>query len=83
MALVGIMVIGLGAMDASLCFLANKAKKRTALICFIVSFFLCLGMGYLSSKDFDQAFMNWLAQGINICGQGLLYLGCRTLFQSN
>ena len=79
MALVGIMVIGLGAMDASLCFLASRLKKRSALVCFIVSFFLCLGMGYLSSKDFTQASMNWIAQGVNLAGQLLLYIGCRIL----
>ncbi|MBR4461914.1 MAG: hypothetical protein IKS51_04970 [Erysipelotrichaceae bacterium] len=79
MALVGIMVVGLGALDAGLCFLASKAKKRNALVCFIVSFFLCLMMGYLSSKDFDKAFMNWVAQLINIAGQGLFYLGARFL----
>ena len=82
MALVGIMVVGLGALDAGLCFLANKAKKRSALICFIVSFFLCLGMGYLSSKDFDKAFMNWVAQGINTAGQLLLYIGVRILHKA-
>lgn len=82
MALVGIMVVGLAAMDAGLCFLANKLKKRSALVCFIISFFLCLMMGYLSSKDFDKAFMNWLAQGINILGQLLLYLGVRILHKA-
>ena len=79
MALVGIMVVGLGAMDASLCFLANRLKKRSALVCFIISFFLILGMGYLSSRDFTQASMNWIAQGVNIAGQLLLYIGCRIL----
>lgn len=82
MALVGIMVVGLAAMDAGLCFLANKLKKRSALVCFIISFFLCLMMGYLSSKDFDKAFMNWLAQGINILGQLLIYLGVRILHKA-
>ena len=82
MALVGIMVVGLGAMDAALCSIANKMKKRNALICFIVSFFLCLMMGYLSSKDFDKAFMNWVAQFINIAGQGLFYLGVRILHKA-
>ena len=79
MALVGIMVVGLGAMDASLCFLANRLKKGSALVCFIISFFLILGMGYLSSRDFTQASMNWIAQGVNIAGQLLLYIGCRIL----
>ena len=27
-------------------------------------------MGYLSSKDFGTAVWNWIAQGINILGQG-------------
>jgi hypothetical protein len=79
MALVGIMVVGLGAMDAGLCFIANKMKKRNALVCFIVSFFFSLMMGYLSSRNFDKAFMNWMAQGINCAGQLLLYLGVRIL----
>ncbi len=82
MALVGIMVVGLGALDAGLCFLSSKLKKRSALVCYIVSFFLCLGMGYLSSKDFDQAFMNWVAQFINLFGQGLFYLGSRILHKA-
>ena len=75
MALVGIMVVGLGAMDAALCFLANKMKKRRALVFFILSFFFCLMMGYLSSRDFDKAFMNWIAQAINIIGQGFFLAG--------
>lgn len=79
MALVGIMVIGLGAMDAALCSLASKRKKTSALILFVVSFFLCLCMGYLSSRNFDRAAMNWIAQGINILGQGALYGGCTIL----
>ncbi|MBQ6125584.1 MAG: hypothetical protein IJI77_00985 [Erysipelotrichaceae bacterium] len=82
MALVGIMVVGLGAMDAGLCFLANRLKKRNALICFIVSFFLSLGMGYLSTKNFDKAFMNWVAQLVNVFGQGLLYLGSSILHKA-
>ena len=82
MGLVGIMVVGLGAMDASLAFLASKLKKRSALVCFIVSFFLSLCMGYLSTKDFDKAFMNWLAQGINVIGQLLLYAGARMLHKA-
>lgn len=82
MALVGIMVIGLAAMDAGLCFIANRMKKRNALVCFIVSFFLCLGMGYLSTKNFDKAYMNWIAQLINVFGQGLLYLGVNILHKA-
>ncbi len=83
MALVGIMVLGLCAMDASLCYIATRMNKRKALPCFIVSFFMCLMMGYLSSKDFDQAFMNWIAQIINIIGQGLFLVGTRILHKES
>ena len=79
MALVGLMVVGLAAANASLASVAAKLKKSSALVCFIVSFFLCMGMGYLSSKNFDQAYMNWAAEGINVLGQALLFLGCRIL----
>jgi hypothetical protein len=79
MALVGIMVVGLGASNASLSYVASKMKKGGALTCFVIAFFLCMMMGYLSSKDFDQTYMNWVAEGINVLGQSLLYIGCRIL----
>ncbi|MBQ8994681.1 MAG: hypothetical protein IJ091_02590, partial [Oscillospiraceae bacterium] len=82
MVLVLIMVIGLGAMDAVLAFYASKLKKRGALVCFILSFFLSMSMGYLSSRDFTQAAMNWVAQGINCAGMLLLYLGSRSLHEA-
>lgn len=79
MVLVLIMVIGLGAMDAVLAYYASKLKKKGALVCFIVSFFLSMMMGYLSSRDFTQASMNWIAQGINCAGMLFLFLGSRSL----
>ncbi len=79
MALVGIMVAGLAALDASLCYLAAKLKKHSALILFIVSFFLCLGMGYLSSRNFEKSSMNWIAEGVNAAGQLAFLAGCRIL----
>lgn len=82
MALVGFMVVGLAALDASLCYLAAKMKKRSALVLFIVNFFLSLGMGYLSSKNFDKASMNWIAQGINAVGQLAFFMGCHILHRA-
>jgi hypothetical protein len=32
-------------------------------------------MGYLSSQDFAEAAMNWIAEGVNVVGQGALLLG--------
>ena len=38
--------------------------------------FLCmLGMGYLSTRNFENASMNWIAECVNVVGEGLLLLG--------
>ena len=72
---VGLMVAGLGCMDAGLIILCNRLKKRSAIVLFVVSFVCSMGMGYLSSQDFAQASMNWIAEGVNIVGQGCLLGG--------
>ena len=71
---VGLMVAGLGIMDAVLCILAVKLKKTWIIALFTVSFVCSLGMGYLSSQDFAEASMNWIAEGTNVVGQGTLLL---------
>ena len=72
---VGVMVAGLGIMDTVLCILAVKCKKPGLIAIFALSFFCTLCMGYLSSQDFAQASMNWIAEGVNVVGQGTLLLG--------
>ena len=76
---VGLMVAGLGCMDGGLCAIAAKMKKRGAIICYVFSFICSLCMGYLSSKDFAQAYMNWIAEIVNVCGQGLFLAGTLAL----
>lgn len=72
---VGLMVAGLGIMDAVLCILAVKLKKPALIAIFVLSFVCSLCMGYLSSQDFADASMNWIAEGINVVGQGTLLWG--------
>ncbi len=72
---VGLMVAGLGLLDAVLCILSVKHKKPFLIVLFVVSFICSLGMGYLSSQDFAEASMNWIAEGVNIVGQGTLLIG--------
>ena len=67
---VGLMVAGLGVMDAVLCILAKKLKKPWIIVILVLSFFCSLGMGYLSSQNFAEAAMNWIAEGVNVLGQG-------------
>lgn len=80
--LIAAMIIGLAAMDASLCFLASRMKRKSAMFCYITSFFLCLGMGYLSTRSFDSGVMNWIAEQVNTVGQGLFLAGCVILHRA-
>lgn len=72
---VGLMVAGLGIMDAVLCILSAKLKKPALIAVFVLSFACSLCMGYLSSQDFAEASMNWIAEGVNVVGQGTLLIG--------
>lgn len=72
---VGFMCGGLLLLDLSLCVIARRMKKIWLMALFILSFVCSLCMGYLSSKDFTEAIMNWLAEGINVIGQGALLAG--------
>ena len=72
---IGMMVAGLGILDACLCVLAAKLKKGGVIAIFVLSFICSLCMGYLSSQDFTEAIWNWIAEGINVVGQGTLLLG--------
>ena len=72
---VALMVAGLGLMDVALCILCVKLKQPKLIVFFVVSFICSLCMGYLSSQDFDKAFMNWIAEGINVIGQGTMLAG--------
>jgi len=65
------MVLGVMAVNLSLAKIALDHKKKTTAILYIIAFLLMLCMGYLSSKDFTQTYMNWIAQAINFIGQGL------------
>ena len=72
---VGLMVAGLGVMDTVLCILSVKLKKGGIIALFVLSFICSLCMGYLSSQDFARASMNWIAEGVNVVGQGSLLAG--------
>lgn len=79
---VGLMVAGLGLLDAALCILAKKLGKPWLIALYVFSFVCCLGMGYLSSKDFAEASMNWIAEGVNVVGQGTFLAGAIILHKN-
>ncbi len=72
---VGLMVAGLGLLDTVLCIMATRLKKPALIALFVTSFVCSLCMGYLSSQDFTEAAMNWIAEGINVAGQGAFLAG--------
>ena len=72
---IGLMVSGLGILDACLCVVAGKMKKFGIIPILVISFICSLCMGYLSSADFKEAYWNWIAEGVNVVGQGSLLLG--------
>ena len=69
------MVVGLGGMCAALSVVAAKMKKAKVMILFILSFVCAMAMGYLSSQDSTQAWVNWAEQSINCVSQGCLMAG--------
>ncbi|MBR4959261.1 MAG: hypothetical protein IKY52_00010 [Clostridia bacterium] len=79
---VGLMVAGLGLIDTVLCILSCKLKKPWLIALFVISFVCSLCMGYLSSKDFAEASMNWIAEGVNVIGQGTLLAGVMQLHRN-
>ncbi len=79
---VGLMVAGLGLLDAALCVLAKKIGKPGLIALYVFSFVCCLGMGYLSSKDFAEASMNWIAECVNVIGQGTFLAGAIILHKN-
>ncbi len=69
------MVLGNLGMSAGLVYIARRMKVKVGVLVFILSFVLILMMGYLSSRDFAQASMHWIAKSVNLQGEGLLLVG--------
>jgi hypothetical protein len=69
------MVVGLGGLCAGLSILSAKMKKAPVMILFILSFVCAMAMGYMSSQDSTQSWVNWAEQSINTVSQASLMLG--------
>ena len=82
MTFIMMMVVGLGGMCAGLSVVAAKMKKAPVMILFILSFVCAMAMGYMSSQDSTQSWVNWAEQSINCVSQGCLMLGVITLHKA-
>ena len=76
------MVLGLGSICTVLSILALKMKKKGAVVLFIAAFLCSMGMGAMSGQDATLAWVNWVEQGINCVGQGLLMWGVMILHKA-
>lgn len=80
---IALMILGLAGNTLALSVLSRRSKKYGALVIFIIGFVASLCMGYLSSRDFDKAIFNWIAQGVNIIGQGSMLVGTLILHRAH
>ena len=76
------MVVGLGGLCTGLCVVAAKRKKGKLMVLFILSFVCAMAMGYMSSQDSTQAWVNWAEQSINCVSQGCLMVGILLLHKA-
>ena len=77
-----LMVVGLGGMCTALSIVSAKMKKGAVMILFILSFVCAMAMGYMSSQDSTQAWVNWAEQSINCVSQGCLMAGALWLHKA-
>ena len=82
MVFVSFMCIGIIAIGSVLSALAAKMKKKALIPLFVLAIVGMLGMGYLSSKDFAQVSMNWIAEGVNTFAQSMLLIGVLSLHRA-
>lgn len=52
-------------------------KNTISAVLYVISFIFVMVMGHLSSKNFEQAYMNWIAQTVNTIAQGTFFLAAR------
>ena len=82
MPFIAMMVVGLGGLCAGLSILSAKMKKGGVMVLFILSFICAMAMGYMSSRDSTQAWVNWVEQSINTVSQLCLMLGTIALHKA-
>ena len=80
---VSMMVLGCFCFSGGLGLYAFRRKKVKAAVLFWAAFLFMMAMGYLSSRDFTKASMNWIAECVNLAGQLLLLLASMDLVHSS
>lgn len=76
------MVLGLGGMCTAMSVVAAKMKKAPVIALFVLSFVCAMAMGYMSSQDSTQSWVNWAEQSINTVSQLCMMLGVIALHKA-
>ena len=76
------MVLGLVAAHIGYMIIALRNKRRTSAVLFLISMIMELGMGYLSTRDFTKASMNWIGEIVNFFGMLFLLMGTLDLHRN-
>ncbi len=76
---VGLMVLGALGLCGGLAVESKRRNKTRSMIFFLLTFIFMLMMGYLSSKDFEKASMNWIAECVNVIGWTLFLAASKDL----
>ena len=62
---------------------AARMKKRGAVVLYVLSFVLLMGMGYLGSREFgNDGRMNWIEEGVNTAAQLCLFVATLRLHKA-
>lgn len=78
---VALQIIGFGGIYGCLIYFSKKLKQKLPIFLFIFAFMCMLIMGFLSTRisrattEADYIMYNWLAEGVNVIGQGLFLFG--------
>ena len=83
MIFVSMMVLGCFCFSGGLGVYALRQKKKKAAVLFWAAFLFMMAMGYLSSRDFTKASMNWIAECVNLAGQLLLLFASIEVFKAS
>jgi len=76
------MVLGVVLAHIGYAVIAFRKKRAGAGALFLVSMLLELGMGYLSTRDFSKASMNWIGEVTNFAGMLTLLLATNDIHKN-
>lgn len=73
------MVLGSLGLCGGLAVEGKRSGRMKSAVFFILAFIFMLMMGYIGTKDFSKASMNWIGEVVNLAGQAFFLIASREL----